>query len=307
MKFRPLPRAGVKPVVPPIKCQGIKTKLVSFILENIRWDGAGRWVEPFLGSGVVLFSVQPAQAIVNDTNPHIVNFYRSIGDESLTPAMVRDHLTVEGQKLMENGEDYFYEVRRRFNQTAEPLDFLFLSRSCFNGVMRFNRKGEFNVPFCRKPERFRPAYITKIVNQVEAVRKVMLGKDWEFRVGDWRDCLSAAKPNDFVYLDPPYIGRHTDYFSQWADEDAVDLADRAHLLPCGFALSMWKENKYRSNDYLKRWKNVEEKIVSHFYHVGSSESLRHEIAEALLVRQGYVAIPTEKAKAAAAVQASMFT
>jgi DNA adenine methylase len=307
MKFRSLPRTGVKPVVPPIKCQGIKTKLVPFILENIRWDGAGRWIEPFLGSGVVLFSVQPERAIVNDTNPHIVNFYRSISEGLLTPAMARDHLTIEGQKLLANGEEYFYEVRRRFNKTADSLDFLFLSRACFNGVMRFNRKGEFNVPFCHKPDRFRLAYITKIVNQVEAVRKVMLGKDWEFRVGDWRDCLSATRSNDFVYLDPPYVGRHTDYFSQWSEEDAIDLADRAPLLPCGFALSMWKENQYRSNDYLKLWKNVEEKIVKHFYHVGSSESLRHEMAEALLIRQGHAAIVSEPPKAPVAMQASMFT
>jgi DNA adenine methylase len=306
MIFRPLPRNHVKPVIPPIKCQGIKTRLVGFILENIQWADAGRWVEPFLGSGVVLFSVQPERAIVNDINPHIVNFYRCIADGSLTPAMVREHLTQEGEKLEAEGENYYYEVRRRFNQTGGSLDFLFLSRACFNGVMRFNRKGEFNVPFCRKPERFRTAYITKIVNQVIAVRKVMFGKEWDFRCGAWRDCFRDLTREDFVYLDPPYIGRHTDYFNQWSESEAFDLAQAAQALPCGFALSMWKENEYRANEYLQQWTIAEERTVKHFYHVGSTEDLRHEMEEALLIRRGYAATQLEKSPEQLALQANMF-
>jgi len=284
-----LPRKTAKPVVPPIKCQGIKTRLVSFILENIQWDGRGRWVEPFMGSGVVLFSVQPQRAIINDINPHIINFYRRLADGSLTSAMVREHLTAEGNELVKQGEDHYYEVRNRFNQAADPLDFLFLNRACFNGVMRFNRKGGFNVPFCRKPDRFRSAYITKIVNQVTAVCKVMKGKEWEFRNEDWKDYLRNLNQEDFVYLDPPYIGRHTDYFNQWTEEDATALATVAENLPCGFALSMWKQNEYRANHHLQNWRDTEERTVRHFYHVGSTESLRHEMEEALLIRRGYAA------------------
>jgi DNA adenine methylase len=242
-----------------------------------------------MGSGVVLFSVQPQRAIVNDINPHIINFYHRLADGSLTPAMVREHLTAEGNELGIQGEDHYYYVRNRFNQTADPLDFLFLSRACFNGVMRFNRKGEFNVPFCRKPDRFRSAYITKIVNQATAVCKVMKGKEWEFRSEDWRNCLSDLNQEDFVYLDPPYIGRHTDYFNRWAEEDAIALAAVAENLPCGFALSMWKQNEYRANQHLQNWRGTEERTVRHFYHVGSTESLRHEMEEALLIRQGYAA------------------
>lgn len=306
MIFSPLPQTNTKSVVPPIKCQGIKTKLVSFILENIQWDGRGRWIEPFLGSGVVLFSVQPQRAIINDINPHIINFYRSVADGSLTPPIVREYLMQEGEKLQAKGEAHFYEVRRRFNQTDSSLDFLFLSRACFNGVMRFNRKGEFNVPFCRKPDRFRPAYITKIVNQVAAVRKVMLGKDWEFRCGDWRDCFQNLSREDFVYLDPPYIGRHADYFNQWTETEAVELVEAVQSLPCGYALSMWKENEYRSNNHLKHWVDAEERTFEHFYHVGSMEDLRHSMKEALLIRPGYAAIRNEKIPATRASQPLMF-
>jgi len=258
-------------------------------MENIQWGGHGRWIEPFLGSGVVLFSVQPKRAIANDVNPHIIAFYQKLYDGSLTPAMVREHLTREGKSLLAEGEDYYYEIRKRFNRNAEPLDFLFLSRACFNGVMRFNKKGEFNVPFCRKPDRFRRAYVTKIVNQVSNLCKIMKGKEWEFRVGDWRQCLAESGNDDFVYLDPPYIGRHADYYNQWSGRDATDLAHIVQPLPCGFALSMWKENRYRSNSYLASWNGVEQRTMTHFYHVGSTESLRNSMEEALLIKQGYEA------------------
>ncbi len=204
--------------------------------------------------------------------------------------MVEEHLKQEGQKLLVEGEDYYYTVRNRFNQTGDSLDFLFLSRSCFNGMMRFNSRGKFNVPFCRKPDRFRQAYVTKIVNQVRVTRKVMQGKEWEFRVGDWRDCLAEVQEGDFVYLDPPYIGRHTDYYEQWSERDAVELAQITQALPCGFALSMWKQNKYRNNAHIAQyWSGAIERTITHFYHVGSTEDLRNSMEEALLIKPGYEA------------------
>jgi DNA adenine methylase len=291
-----LPRTVKHVIVPPIKCQGIKTKLVKFILNNISWNGKGRWIEPFLGSGVVLFNVQPERALVNDINPHIIRLYQMIYDGSLSSEEVRVYLSAEGKKLLSNGEEYYYLVRERFNQTGNPLDFIFLNRSCFNGVMRFNSKGEFNVPFCRKPDRFRQAYVTKIVNQISQVQKIMRGKDWEFRVGDWRECLENVTADDFVYLDPPYLGRHTDYYQQWSENDAAELARLAQDLPCGFALSMWKENKYRLNEHLGRyWNGLVERTFTHFYYVGSTENLRNAMEEALLMKPGHETPPIETA------------
>ncbi|MGB9738314.1 DNA adenine methylase [Chloroflexus sp.] len=73
-----LPRTVKQVIVPPLKCQGIKTKLVQFILSNISWNGKGRWIEPFLGSGVVLFNVQLGRALLNDVNPHIIRLSQII-------------------------------------------------------------------------------------------------------------------------------------------------------------------------------------------------------------------------------------
>lgn len=284
-----LPRMVDKVYVPPVKCQGIKTKLVPFIMEKISWAGEGRWIEPFLGSGVVLFNVAPRRALATDLNPHIIALYQRIYRGEITPSLIRTHLEREGQRLSQTGpgakESYYYVVRQRFNEQGDPLDFLFLNRSCFNGMVRFNRHGAFNVPFCRKPDRFRPAYITRIVNQVAALQEIMAGKDWEFRCCDWRQTLDDAAPGDFVYLDPPYIGRHTGYFNtEWSQETAKELAARARALPAPVALSMWKETRHRRNDHLEEaWGWTKEYVMDHFYHVGSTESLRNSVVEALLI------------------------
>ena len=78
----PAAQRAAAPFVPPIKTQGIKTKLVGFILGNVDWDGfagqGGRWIEPFLGSGVVLFNARPRMARSGDANVHIVDFYTGI-------------------------------------------------------------------------------------------------------------------------------------------------------------------------------------------------------------------------------------
>ena len=174
----------IRPKAPPIKTQGIKTKVVPLIARSIRWCGNGRWIEPFLGSGVVALNIAPQRAILSDTNEHIINLYRNIQRGIINGPIVRLYLRREGALLFEKGERHYYAVRDRFNETGDSLDFLFLSRSCFNGMMRFNRTGGFNVPFCRKPERFRPALITKIVNQIQWARSVMDGKDWQFVVQD---------------------------------------------------------------------------------------------------------------------------
>lgn len=280
--------------VPPIKCQGIKTKLIPFIRDAVRWDESlgGKWIEPFLGSGVVLFNIQPQRALVADNNKHIIAFYQSIQNGDLSGDKARAHLESNGALLRESEGSHYYEVRERFNEEHNPLDFLFLSRSCFNGVMRFNKKGGFNVPFCKKPERFSKAYVSKIVNQVNNIAAIMEGKDWEFRHSDFRMVLTETQPNDFIYLDPPYIGRHVGYMTDWTQRDAEDLAIAAQASSAGFALSMWKMNRHRTNDHLdSHWGGNESVDFEHFYHVGPSESLRNSMTETLIIKPGNLNAP----------------
>ncbi len=286
----PLPLLISRVGVPPVKCQGIKTKLVRFIFSSIVWQPtkSSRWIEPFVGSGVVGLNLAPQRAIFADMNQHVINLYRAIQTGEVNGTAVRAFLNREGARLARLGADHYYELRDRFNESGSPFDFIFLNRSCFNGVMRFNRNGKFNVPFGHKPERFAPAYITKIVNQVNWAAEQMKGRQWEFRAASWREVLSEAASDDFVYLDPPYIGRHTDYVCNWDEAEAVSLAEAARNLPCGFALSMWLENRHRKNHHIdEHWSGHEVRICRHFYHVGSKESLRNEIDEALVIKRGF--------------------
>lgn len=286
-----LPKHCQQPKVPPIKSQGIKTKLVPLILASIRWDGRGQWIEPFLGSGSVLFNIQPTKAFISDTNSHIIAVYQAIQTDEMTAHSLRKYLEEEGEKLATQGEAYYYEVRDRFNDLGHPLDFIFLNRASFNGVIRFNSKGKFNVPFCKKVNRFRPAYITKICNQVAWVRSILQDKDWTFVAQDWRETLAGVTPDDFVYLDPPYIGRHTDYFNSWSAADADELAGVVKQLSCGFAYSMWKQNKYRENEHLSQhFSQYPSVTYHHYYHVGATEALRNAMEEILIIRPEFLAI-----------------
>jgi DNA adenine methylase len=273
------------PLVPPLKCQGIKTKLVGEIRRIAAPREYHRWVEPFCGSCVVALNVQPERALLCDSNLHIIRLYQDIQRGRITPGLAREYLTEAGQKLSKAGEPYYYEVRERFNREPCSLDFLFLNRSCFNGVMRFNRKGGFNVPYCHKPERFVQAYVTKIANQIRRIAEVVEMRDWTFAALDFRRTLAEVGPDDLVYADPPYAGRHVDYFNSWSETDEDDLARLLKALPCSFILSTWHSNEFRTNMMiLKNWTASGIHILTreHFYHVGSSEDLRHPMVEALI-------------------------
>lgn len=285
-----LPKSIERIRIPLIKCQGIKSKLIDFIASSIQWDGRGRWLEPFLGSGVVLFNIQPKRALVSDSNKHIINFYNDIKCKTIDAFTVREYLSEMGGNLLKYGADFYYETRKRFNGEGGSLDFLFLNRSCFNGLMRFNSSGFFNVPFCHKPNRFSQSYVTKISNQVEWIRSLVINNDRDFESCHLKDTLHKAQKNDFVYLDPPYAGRHADYFNSWTDSDAIDLSSHAHQLDCGLALSMWESNKYRKNTHLrKHWSGLEIRTFEHFFYIGSSEKLRNSLTEALARKPFYVA------------------
>lgn len=270
--------------IPPLKIQGIKTKAIPFIKDSINWEGSGRWIEPFVGSAVVPFNIKPERALLGDANPHLILFYTAIQQGIVTSATVRAFLEREGARLLRDGQEHYYRVRARFNEKHDPHDFLFLNRACFNGLMRFNKKGHFNTPFCRKPERFRPAYITKICNQVQRAADSMADKSWEFVCADWPDILRESREGDFVYCDPPYTGRFTDYFNAWNDDDATRLESRLKSLSCPFLYSMWSENRYRKNERLhKEFSEYEIRIFPHFYHLGAAEKLRNGMMEALVV------------------------
>ncbi len=285
---------SMPPLVPPLKCQGIKTKLVGEISRLARTIDFDRWVEPFCGSCVVALNVQPKRALLSDSNVHIIRLYQDIQSGILTAGIAKAFLQDEGEKLRTQGQPRYYAVRERFNSAPTSLDFLFLNRSCFNGVIRFNRSGKFNVPYGHKPERFAQAYVTKITNQIRRISEVISVNDWTFAAADFRQTLRLAGAGDLIYADPPYAGRHVDYFNSWSETDESELAQALKESRSGFILSTWHSNEFRQNALLdKNWVDprIHVFLHEHYYHVGSSEDLRHPMIEALITN-----FPADSAK-----------
>lgn len=281
--------------VPPIKSQGIKTKLVPWIKSIVPSNFDGAWIEPFMGTGAVAFNIAPRRAILCDTNPHLVNFYSGIASGEITPEVVKRYLEREGAMLLSKGEDHYYFVRDRFNSEHSPLDFLFLNRAGFNGMIRFNRKGGFNIPFCRKPQRFARSYTTKIINQVSWVSKLIQTKEFTFKCQDFNKTIEEASPGDIIYCDPPYIDRHVDYYNGWDDSHERELFNKLSDFRGRFILSTWHHNDYRENEYVKNlWSEHSVLTREHFYHVGGKEENRNPVIEALVTN--FIATSTERHK-----------
>ena len=276
-------------IVPPIKSQGIKTKLVPWINNLVLRAGVNshsRWIEPFFGTGVVgLNAPIVGEHIVGDINPYIINFYKAVYEGQITPYTMRAYLENANRLLSSADEDgyaYYREVKNRFNKNHELHDFIFLSRAGFNGMMRFNKKGEWNVPFCKKPERFAPAYITKICNQIANVQNVFKKSTWQFLNTSFLETIEQATENDLIYCDPPYFGRYTDYFTGWTEQDEENLFIALKNTRAKFILSTWHHNEFRMNEMMEKYWNVfNVETTEHFYHGGAHVENRHPMVEAL--------------------------
>lgn len=166
-----------------------------------------RYVEPFCGGVAMALGLKPRRALLNDINPHLINFY----------SQVQRGLQVTTE--MANDEQLFYAHRDRFNRMikqgkihTQPVAqlFYFLNRTCFNGLCRFNQSGEFNVPF--------GAY--KKINYVSDFHQYQeLFASWKFTAGDFAGL--PLERDDFIYADPPYDVEFTAYSAggfSWEDQ-----------------------------------------------------------------------------------------
>ncbi len=200
------------PLSPPLKWAGGKRWLVPYLLPLWEPHRHRRLVEPFCGGLAVALGLMPERALLNDVNPHLINFYRWLQRGLI--------ITLE----MRYDKEMYYAYRDRFNaliregkeQTREAAElFYYLNRTGYNGLCRFNRKGEFNVPFGRyKRVTYRhdwTAYATPLAR-------------WEFTVMDFE--ALPIDEEDFIYADPPYDVEFRDYSAggfSW--EDQVRLAE----------------------------------------------------------------------------------
>ncbi len=146
-----------------------------------------------------------------------------------------------------------------------------------------NRKGKFNTPFCRKPYRFSQSYVTKIVNQISFVSRLLKVKNFVFKCQSFEKTISESNPEDIIYCDPPYIDRHANYYGGWDCDHEKSLHKALSCTIGKFILSTWHHNDYRENEYVNSlWSEFNILTREHFYHMGGSENNRSPMIEAII-------------------------
>lgn len=199
-----------EPVRPPLKWVGGKRWQIQHLLKHWQPNKTKRLVEPFAGGLAVALGLMPEKALLNDINPHLVNFYK----------WLKKGLVIKGK--LDHSEAGYYKARNRFNallkskafNTAEAAAlFYYLNRTGYNGLCRFNSSGGFNVPFGRYP---------KLKYKYDFSEYASVFKAWRFSSVHFSRLKLAD--DDFVYADPPYDVEFTKYSKDgfsWADQIAV--------------------------------------------------------------------------------------
>jgi len=262
----------------------------------LKWAGGKRWllpeieslfkqnkyrlVEPFLGGGSVLFGLQPDRALVNDVNKELIETYCAVRDNYV--AVIR-LLKMHANR---HSDSYYYKVRSSdpVGRYAKAAKFIYLNRTCFNGIYRVNLKGKFNVPRGTKNTVFLPDDCWES-SSLFLKRVELLNVDFE-------EIVNQAGAGDFLYLDPPYTVKHNlngfvkynEKIFSWDDQtrlekSAASAANRGAVVVVSNAFHQSIRKLYSH----AKWKFLS---VSRSSSIGSKNEYRSQTSEALIVRGG---------------------
>ena len=203
---------------PILKWAGGKRQLIPELKKYIPIK-FNKYVEPFMGGGALYFYLKHENSIINDNNPEIINLYKEISK--------RPNLIIEELKKYINNEKFFYALRASSPDTnlRKAARTIFLNRTCFNGLYRVNKKGEFNVPYGK----------SKNVNFIDAKNLLLASKilkKTKIYNQDYKLIFKKfCKKKDFVFLDPPYlpISKYSDFKrytkEQFYLKDHIELSE----------------------------------------------------------------------------------
>lgn len=182
---------------PIVKWVGGKRQLMFELLQNLP-KSYNRYFEPFIGGGALFFELQPQNGYISDMNEELINLYM----------VVRDNIydLIDDLNKHEVSKEYFLKIRNldrteKYNalsNTEKASRFIYLNRTCFNGLYRVNSQGQFNVPFGNYKN-------PRIVDTENLINCSKLLKNTEICCADFSKILSKVKKDDFVYFDPPYV------------------------------------------------------------------------------------------------------
>jgi len=233
---------------PLVKYRGGKSKEISYLEKHIP-QFSGRYIEPFFGGGALFFYLEPKKAIINDINSKLMAFY--FGVKSNFEVLKKELAEIEKQytinrrnfedlksktpdlRVEDENEALYYNLRNMFNDLTEKtysdaLLYFFINKSAYSGMIRYNSKGEFNVPYGRYPN-LNTSLVTKSHSKLLA--------NTEIYNLDYKQIFDMAGEEDFMFLDPPYDCVFSDYGNAehkdgFTENDQVELADNFKKLKC---------------------------------------------------------------------------
>ena len=233
---------------PMIKYRGGKSKEISHIMWHIP-RFTGRYIEPFFGGGALFFHLEPRQAIINDINSKLMEFYRGVRNNYTNLRKELDEIETlyasnrkefdeqkashPDERVEDKNEELYYRLRNMFNGTidkkySDALLYYYINKTAYSGMIRYNARGEFNVPFGR--------YQHLNTKSVTLSHSKLLQRAELFNT-DYSDIFNMCRKDDFVFLDPPYDCVFSDYgnkeYRDGFNEDSHrQLANDFTNLPC---------------------------------------------------------------------------
>ncbi|KYG90628.1 hypothetical protein A0U40_06545 [[Bacillus] sp. KCTC 13219] len=267
-------------IQPVVKWVGGKRQLIPEISKYIPTK-ISTYYEPFIGGGAVLFHLQPKKAVINDFNPELINVYE----------VIKNHVDelIESLSTHKNEEEYFYNLRaidrtkeyKEFNNIEKASRFIYLNKTCYNGLYRVNSQGFFNTPFGKyKNPNIVDEYVLKAVSKYFNNNNIILLN------GDFEESVKGARKGAFVYFDPPYdpvtdTSNFTGYtLAGFNRDDQVRLkllCDKLNSKGVKFLLSNAK-----TDFILDLYKEYTIEIVRAKRNVNSDSSKRGEVDEVLI-------------------------
>lgn len=224
------------PLKPFLRWAGGKSRITKLLVDYVP-DKFNRYWEPFLGSGALYFYLRPSKAYLSDSNSALVECYKHVKEY---PEKISKKLQ---DYRKQSSEGYYYEVRDMYNKSRPSVEqsarFIYLNKSNFNGIFRVNEKGKYNVPYGHKKSLALPN-----LDEFKEISKLLKSTTIKNHTFEKIASSKILKPNDFIYLDPPYPPlTTTSYFTHYTAErftwdDQKKVANLANQLAAKGCLVM---------------------------------------------------------------------
>ena len=278
MKNNELQHVEKKVPYPIVKWAGGKRQLLLDLKTRLP-KKYNRYFEPFVGGGALFFDLSPINAYISDINQELINLYNVIRDAPLD--------LIDDLSLHKNTLEYYTTIRNidrtkeyeSISNIKKASRFIYLNKTCFNGLYRVNKKGFFNVPYGKYSN-------PKLFNKENIIAVSDTLKQTQIECANYTRILDYVQKNDFVYLDPPYIPlSETSYFTSYSKEnfsekdhlELKDLCDRLDSLGVKFMLS--NSDCSISNELYSEYK-IEKIYASR--HINANSQGRGKISEILV-------------------------